>query len=131
MRFATRALTVVALTSLACHTTKVVSLDQAPVWNSVSLTLSDQSVVVLYGPKLYGKKLVGFVNGIYQEIPTASVAEVHVRHTDGARTAALVAAGVLGFAGFAYAITGVGSKNKAPDYCDAPEHVDEPICQAP
>ena len=52
-----------------------------------------------------------------------------MRETSSARTAALVAAGVVGFAGFAWAIAGAGKSNN-PDYCDAPEHVDEPICQS-
>jgi hypothetical protein len=116
------------LSGLACHTMKVLSLDQAAGRSSVSLTLSDQSVVVVDGPKIYGTKLVGFVNGIYQEIPTAMVKAVHVRETSSARTAALVAAGAVGFAGFAWVIAGAGKSDK-PDYCDAPEHVDEPICQ--
>jgi hypothetical protein len=96
---------------------------------SVSVTLSDKSVVVLDDPKIYGNKLVGFVNGKYQEIPTANVQAAHVRETNGVRTAALVVAGAVGFAGFAYVITGAGN-SKAPDYCDDPDHVDEPICQS-
>ena len=124
------ALLLAALASPACHVTRSVTLDQAPANSSVWLTLSDQSVVVVSGPKIYGTKLVGFVNGIYEEIPTAQVKEVHVREMNGARTAALVAAGAVGFAGFAYALAGAGKSDK-PNYCDAPEHVDEPICQNP
>jgi hypothetical protein len=129
MRLATGcALTLVILLSPACHTTRLVRMDEAIQSPRVSLTLNDQSVVVVDGPKIYGDKLVGWVHGVYQEIPTAKVKEAHVRETNGARTAALVVAGALGFAGFAYAITGAGKSNQ-PDYCDAPEHVDEPICQ--
>lgn len=128
MRLATRCgLTLGVLSSLACHTMRAVPLDQAASMRSVSVTLNDKSVVVLYDPKIYGNKLVGFVDGRYQEIPTAKVQAAHVRETNGARTAALVVAGVVGFAGFAYVITGAG-KSKAPDYCDDPDHVDEPIC---
>jgi hypothetical protein len=130
MRLATaNALTVVILSSIACHSMKVLSLDQAPGRSNVSLTLTDQSVVVVDGPQIYGNKVVGFVKGIYQEIPIARVKEAHVRETNGARTAVVVVAGTLGFVGFVYAITGAGKSNK-PDYCDAPEHVDEPICQS-
>ena len=74
MRAASRcALTLMILSALACHTTKVVGMDEAVASPRVSLTLSDQSVVVVYGPKIYGNKLVGLVNRIYQEIPTAKV----------------------------------------------------------
>ena len=83
---------------------------------------------MLYGPQIYGKRLVGYVDGKYEEYLIADVKEVHVRQLDGARTAALVAAGAVGFVGFAYALTGA-AKSSPPDYCDAPEHVDEPICQ--
>jgi hypothetical protein len=130
MRLATAgALVLAVLASLACHSMKVVGIDQARGMSSVSLTLNDQSVVVVDGPQIYGNKVVGFVRGIYQEIPIARVKAAHVRETNGARTAAVVVAGTLGFVGFVYAITGAGKSNK-PDYCDAPEHVDEPICQS-
>jgi hypothetical protein len=72
--------------------------------------------------------LVGYVDGKYEEYLIADVKEVHVRQLDGTRTAALIVAGAVGFVGFAYALTGA-AKSSPPDYCDAPEHVDEPICQ--
>jgi len=118
------------LSSPACYRTKTVSVADAPADTRAWLTLSDQSVVLVYGPQIYGKRLVGYVGGKYEEFLLADVQAVHVRHVDGARTAALVAAGALGFAGFAYALTGA-AKSSPPDYCDAPEHVDEPICQGP
>jgi len=130
MRLAIRCgLSLVMLSTLACHTMRVIPIEQAAGIPSVSVTLSDKSVVVLDDPKIYGNKLVGFVNGKYQEIPTAKVQTAHVRETNGARTAALVVAGAVGFVGFAYVITGAG-KSKAPEYCDDPDHVDEPICQS-
>jgi hypothetical protein len=129
MRASIRYVLTLAISTAACHTMRVVPLDQAAGMPSVSVTLHDKSVVVLDDPKIYGNKLVGFVNGKYQEIPTARVQAAHVRETNGARTAALVVAGAVGFAGFAYVITGAG-KSKAPEYCDDPDHVDEPICQS-
>jgi hypothetical protein len=122
------ALILMILSSPACHNMKVVSVNQTTGWSSVSLTLSDQSVVVVDGPQTYGNKLVGFVKGRYREFSIANVKEVRVRQTNGARTAALVIAGAVGFVGFAYVITGAGDSNRS-GYCDAPEHVDEPICQ--
>ena len=121
------ALTLALLSGPACYTTKVVRIDQALGSNRVWVTLQDRSVVELYGPQIYGNKLVGYVGGKYEEYLTAQVKEARVRQLAGARTAALVTAGVVGFAGFAYVITGAG-KSKVQEYCDAPEHVDEPIC---
>jgi hypothetical protein len=123
------ALTLIVLACLACHTTKVVSLDMAPASNPVWLTLSDQSVAVVFGPKIYGNKLVGFVSGKYQEFPVADVKEVHVREPARGRTMALVAAGVVGFAAALYAAAGKlhsGSDTHITDICD--EEPDNPIC---
>jgi hypothetical protein len=129
MPLATRcAATLGILAIIACHTTKVVRMDEGLASNRVWVTLQDQSIVELYGPKVYGNKLVGYVSGRYQEYPTAQVKEMRVRQPAGARTAALVVAGMVGFGGFVYALAGVAKSPKAPDYCDAPEHVDEPIC---
>jgi hypothetical protein len=119
------------LSSPACHKTKLVGLDEALATTRAWVTLSDQSVVLVYGPKVYGNKLVGFVDGKYEEYPVAQVKEAHVREPDGVRTAALVAAGMVGLAGFAYVISGAASSSKGNDYCDAPEHVDEPVCATP
>ncbi len=121
-------LTLALLASPACYRTKAVTVADAPADTRAWLTLSDQSVVLLYGPQIYGKRLVGYVDGKYEEYLIADVKAVHVRHVDGTRTAVLVAAGAVGFVGFAYALTGA-AKSSPPDYCDAPEHVDEPICQ--
>lgn len=130
MRLATVCvLALVILASPACYRTKAISVADARADTRAWLTLSDQSVVLVYGPQIYGKRVVGYVDGKYEEFLIADVTAVHVREVDGARTAALVAAGALGFAAFAYALTGT-SKSSPPDYCDAPEHVDEPICQS-
>jgi hypothetical protein len=123
-------LTLTILSSPGCYKTKLVGIDQALASRRAWLTLSDQSVVLVYGPKIYGNKLVGFVEGKYQEFPTADLKEARVREPDGARTAALVAASVLAVGGFTYALLPKGSSYALPpDYCDAPEHADEPMCE--
>ena len=130
MRLATVCvLTLAILSSPACYRTKAITVADARADTRAWLTLSDQSVVLVYGPQIYGKRLVGYVDGKYEEYLIADVKAVHVRQLDGTRTAALIAAGAVGFVGFAYALTG-SSKSSPPDYCDAPEHVDEPICQS-
>jgi hypothetical protein len=123
------ALALLVFSSLACHTMKVVSVEMAPASSPVWLTLSDQSVEVVYGPKIYGAKLVGFVSGKYAEFPIDHVKEVQVREPARGRTAALVALGVAGFAAALYAAASSlhsGTDTRITDICD--EEPDNPIC---
>jgi len=122
------ALALLILSGAACHTMKSVPLDKGLASDRMWVTLSDESVVVISGPKIYGDKLVGFVDGKYDEYPAADVRKVSVRESNRAGTAALLAAGLVGFVGFAYVITGAGDSD-APDYCDDPNNVNEIICQ--
>ena len=69
------ALTLALLSSAACHRTKAVSLDQGLASNRVWVTMKNESVVVLDGPKIYANKLVGFVDGKYGEYLTADISE--------------------------------------------------------
>jgi hypothetical protein len=119
-----------AVSTVACHTTKAVTVEMAPAKNPVWLTLNDQSVTILYGPQIYGNKLVGFVAGKYQEFPIDQVKELHAREPARGRTMALVAAGVAGAAVVLYAAA--GHLHSAPDthmtdLCD--ESPDDPSCQ--
>jgi hypothetical protein len=123
------ALTLFVLSSVACHTTKTISVDMAPANNPVWLTLSDQSVEVVYGPKIFGTKLVGFVSGKYHEFPLTLISEVHVREPARGRTMALAALGMAGFAAILYAVAGnlhSGSDTHITDVCD--EDPENPIC---
>lgn len=122
------ALTLVILTTTACHRTKVVSLDQGLASQRVWVTMKNESIVIVTGPKIYGTKLVGFVDGKYEEYLTADVKKVSVRESNRVGTAALLAGALVAFAGFAYAISGSGSSNR-PDYCDDPNNAMEVICQ--
>ena len=116
------------LTLPACYTTKLVPLDDALASKRVSVTLQDQSVVELYGPQIYGPKLVGFVRGKYEEYLTTQVKEARVRQMAGARTAALVIGSVVAVGGVLYAVTSTGQNidSKILDVCD--EEPDNPIC---
>lgn len=114
------ALILAMLSSPACHTMKVVGMDQALSSSRVSLILSDRSVVVMYGPKIYGDKLVGFVDGTYHEYLTAQVKGFQVRETARARTAALIAVSVFAVGGaVAWGLSKGGTKGAyTPDLCD-------------
>ncbi len=117
------------LSSQACYRTKAVTVADAPADTRAWVTLSDQSVVVVYGPQIYGPRLVGYVHGRYEEYLIADVKAVHVRQPDGARTAALATLGVLTAAGLAYWLAEGGSHEPPrPDICDTGEDPDNEIC---
>jgi hypothetical protein len=117
------------LSSAACYQTKAVSVADAPADTRAWLTLGDQSVVLVYGPQIYGKRLVGYVDGKYREFLIADVKAVHVRQPQGARTAALATLGALTAAGLAYLLTDPGSQGPGrPDICDSGEDPDNEIC---
>ena len=122
------ALTLAILASTACHRMKQVSLDQAPGSDRAWVTFSDQTRVLVFGPKLMGTKLVGFVNGRYDEFPAANVTDVMVRESARGRTTVLVVASVLVVGGVLYAVAGTGGAGSThiTDLCD--EDPDNPIC---
>ena len=105
------ALILATLSSAACHTMKPVALEElgamrpAQVW----VTRGDQSVVVVYGPQVVDRRLVGFVDGRYQVMPAADVKQVLMRRRAGGRTAALIAAGAVGAAAMAYLVSNQGA----------------------
>lgn len=124
------ALTLMVLSTISCHTTKTFTVEMAPAKNPVWLTLSDQTVAIVYGPKIYGDKLVGFVDGKYQEFPIDDVKEVQAREPARGRTMALVAAGVVGGAVLLYVAAGhldSATDTRLSDLCD--EQPDDPACQ--
>lgn len=118
-----------AFSSAACKTMKPVTLDQLNVMkpDRAWVTEGDESVVLVEGPQLVGDTLVGYVNGKYEEIPTAQFKQVVVKKAATTRTVLLVSAIAVGFGGMAYAMTGGGGSNKyTPDYCE--EHGEDPGC---
>lgn len=104
------ALILAALSSVACHTMRPVTLDQlrgiGP--RQVRVTRADQSVEIVSRPQVMGDTLVGFVNRTYQVIPAADLKQVLVRQSAPRRTALLAVAGVLGFVGFTRLFTSSG-----------------------
>jgi hypothetical protein len=119
-----------ALSSAACHTMRPVALEElgairpTRVW----VTRSDQSKVVVEGPRFLDSGLVGFVNGSYQEIPAADVKQVLQRRRAGGRTGALVAVGALGAFTLAYLIAGSSNVHDPGAYLDCGDNPDQPGC---
>lgn len=124
------ALLLTVLSSTACHTLRPVTFDQLNVLRPTRawVTESDQSTTILVsGPQVVGDTLVGYVNGQYQEMPTAHFKQVLVQRPATTKTLLLVGAITAGFGGMIYALAGGGSSNKYdPSYCE--EHGEDPNC---
>jgi len=109
-----------ALSSVACHTMRPVTLDQlgamrpAQAW----VTRADQSTVIVSGPQTFGDTLVGYVNGQFEEIPVASLQKIVVRRRASGKTAALIAAGAVGIAALAAALSSSGDYRNPADRLD-------------
>ena len=118
-----------ALASAACHTMSPVTLAQLSAMKPDRAWLkASDSVMVMQGPQVVGDTLVGYVNGVYEEIPTSQVGQMIVQVPAKTRTILLAVGITVGIGGFAYAITGAtgGDKYKGSDYCE--EHPEDPDC---
>ena len=98
------------LLSAACHTRKPVTFAELSGLRPVKIwaTRADQSVIVVAGPQVFGNKLVGFVDGKYREMPAGDLKQLVMQSPARVRTTALVIAGAIGIATFAYLLTGSG-----------------------
>jgi hypothetical protein len=82
---------------------------------------------LISGPQLVGDTLVGYVNGEYQELPTAHFTQVMVQRPATGKTAALIAVITVGFGGMVYALAGGGASGKGQsDFCD--KHPEDVTC---
>jgi hypothetical protein len=124
------ALLLAALSSVACHTMKPIPLDQVNALKPEQawVTEADQTVILVTTPQVVGDTLVGYVNGVYEEMPAARLKQVVVSRPATTRTVLLVSALAVGFGGFAYAVAGAvgGNKYIGADFCD--ETPEDPAC---
>jgi hypothetical protein len=99
-----------AFLSAACYTMRPVTLDEIGRLRPAQIraTRDDQSVVVVYNPQVFGTKLVGFVEGKYQEMRAADLKQFRMRAPARGQTAALIVGAALGVATFAYLVTSSG-----------------------
>ncbi len=129
------ALLLTTLASAACSRMRTVTLDQMShlgperVW----VTESDESVVLLYEPKVVRDTLVGYVGKHREKLPSAGVKQVRVQTKAPARTALLVGGLTVGFVGMLVAVSGNGTSQTptttmagAPGDCD--KHPEQEIC---
>ena len=103
-------LLVTALASTACTAKKFVTLDQLQVLGPelAWVTGSDQSVVLMYEPKVVRDTLTGYVGRHREKVPTDRVHKVRVKTSAPARTALLVAGLTVGVTGFLVLVAGSG-----------------------
>jgi hypothetical protein len=128
------ALLLAAIASAACKTTRTVALDQVNLLQpeSAIVTESDQSVVLMYEPKVVHDTLVGYVGRHKEKMPSTGIKQLRVKVPAPARTALLVGVLTVGFAGFVFLASGTGqsavivSTTGPAGYCDIDP--DQPIC---
>jgi hypothetical protein len=128
------ALLLAALASPACRTMKPVTLDHlnglGP--DRVWVTESDQSVVLMYEPKVVGDTLVGYIGRERGRLPSAGIRQLRVRASAPTRTALLAVGGTAALIGLAVAVAGSGQSQVitvlagAPGDCD--KHPEQSGC---
>jgi len=94
------ALLLAAVASAACKTMRTVALDQVNLLEpeSAVVTETDQSVVLMYEPKVVRDTLTGYVGRHREKVPTARVNKVRVQTAAPARTALLIGGLTAGMA---------------------------------
>ena len=128
------ALLLTTLASAACTRMKTVTLDEMTLLGPERawVTDHDESVVLLWEPKVVRDSLVGYVGKHKEKLPSAGVKQVRVQTKAPTRTALLVGGIAAGLAGFLVYVAGTGqsavivSSTGPPGLCDIdPE---QPIC---
>ncbi len=115
-----------AVASTGCKTMKSVTLDQMTLMGPerVWITEQDQSVTLMYEPKIVRDTVVGYVGRHREKMSSARVKDVRVQSKAPARTALLVGGIAAGFIGFAVLSSGTGesapitSTTGPAGYCD-------------
>jgi hypothetical protein len=118
------------LASAGCHTLRQVTLDEVNAFKPGELwvTRADQSVVVVSGPQLLGDTLVGYVQGKFEEMPTANLTKFVMKRPDKGKTTALIIATTVGIAGAAFMLTSTGTSTDPKDLLDCDDDPDQPGC---
>ena len=88
---------------------------------AVWITKTDNSVVVMAGPKVIGDTLGGFVGPDYVEIPLSTVQALSARKPAKGRTALLIGASAVAAGGVAFLILNSHSNSTNPIPCQSPE----------
>jgi hypothetical protein len=118
-----------ALAGTACHSMTPLSWREIGALRPprVYVTHADKSIVEMSGPQVFGDTLVGYINGQFQEVPTAEIRRVAMKRPDRAKTIALIAGSTTVAVGVAVwmASSGIFGANTFLDCADVP---DDPRC---
>lgn len=125
-------LVLAALSGIGCKTTAPVTLAELNALKPERawVTESDKSITIVEAPQVVGDTIVGYVNGVYEEMPSTKFSQIVVEKNATTRTILLVGAATVGLGGMIYALIG-GKGDTAyggPDYCE--EHPEDPICDS-
>jgi hypothetical protein len=102
------ALLLAAFAGAACSTMKSVTLDQLSVLgpDRAWVTKSDESVVLMYEPKVVGDTLVGYIGAHRGRLPSAGLKELRVQTPAHTRTVLLAVGSAAGLIGFMVVVAG-------------------------
>ena len=126
------ALFLAALSGIGCKTTTTVTLAELNALKPERAWVREggNSMVIVDGPQVVGDTIVGYVNGVYEEMPSDKFSQIVVQKNATTRTLLLVGAVTVGFGGMIYALIGStgGDKYLGSDYCE--EHPFDPDCDS-
>jgi len=103
---------VVILSAAGCKTMRPANMTSVGTAHRAWVTLPNQTVVEVSGPKVINDTLVGYVGGEFKEIPASEVKQIRVKDWNRGKTAALGVLGLAAFGATAYAITAGGKSAK-------------------
>jgi hypothetical protein len=118
-----------ALGTLACHSMVPLTWSEIATQRPPRVYVTqDGSRVELAGPQVFNDTVVGYINGEFVELPTASLQGVTVRQPARGKTIGLVVASIAAAAGIAVWMSSVG--DPAPvQFLDCMDVPDDPRCQ--
>lgn len=119
-----------ALFATGCHTMLPTTIGEVGTARpgQVWVTRSNDSVVVVATPKVFGDTLMGYIEGQFEELPASDLKHLQVKRIAKGRTAALVTAGVIGTATTLYLISGAGDYEDPAATLDCDDDPELPGC---
>jgi hypothetical protein len=119
------------LVASGCHTMKSLTWSELEGLrpNRAWVTHEDERVSEVSGPQVYGDTLVGYMDGAFREVPTASIKQVVVKRPARAKTIGLIAAGTAVATAVGVWISGLGEKDPMDDVnCNDYDPGEHPLC---
>ena len=124
-----------ALSSAGCRTMKSVTLNELSTLRAdrAWVTARDQSVVLMWEPKVVRDTLVGYIGRKHERLPSENLKQIRVRRSAPIRTTLLALGVVGGLGGLLFVAGGSGqSRLQGPasgGSADCYKHPDQPGCE--